>query len=1194
MIDVRDRGELDERIEQLSAHDRQFATARPLPAVIESMSEPGLALAEIIDRCLAGYADRDALAARSRQLVQDPRTGKFSTGLLDSFQAISYRELRSRIDLLSRSLHAAGLRSGDFLAVFGFTSIDYTVVDLAAARMGAVTVALQTSSTAKQIAPILQEIAPRVLAVSIEDLETAAAVVPELGSLEQILVFDYSAELEEDRQRLDAAARGLREAAPRVKVRTLDQELESGQDLPELPLFVPEAGQDPMSCLIYTSGSTGTPKGAIYTQSMVARLWRRGFFGTEERIPALHYQNMPMSHMMGRAWLVSTIASGGVAYFAAKSDMSTLFEDLSLVRPTSLCLVPRVCEVVFQRFHSELSRPAGSESDGSPVDSGQREAEVMTELREQLFGGRVLSAVCGSAPLSPEIRSFIESCLRLHLRDGYGATETGGGVLADGKIIRPTVIDYKLVDVPELGYFSTDKPNPRGELYVKTETQIPGYYRRPELNSEVFDEQGFYKTGDVMALVGPDELVYVDRSKNVLKLSQGEFVAVANIEASLASSPLVKQIYVYGSSAQSFLLAVVVPNLEAIGAQDPRSAITASIQKIAAESGLHAYEIPRDFILERTPFSQENGLLSGLGKLLRPALKAHYGDQLDAVYRDIEDKRLSQVDELRARRDAVPLLETVRRAAQLTLGVDLTALTADSNFGDLGGDSLAAFSFASMLENIFQIDVPIQTTNSPTASLGSIADYIERERSAVSDRASFASVHGADSEVIRASDLSLAKFIDGRTLAQAATLPDAKPEPKTVLLTGANGYLGRFVCLAWLERLAETGGTLVCIARGSDDQAARSRVAEAFEGPDAQLTARFQELAEKHLEVLAGDLGEPNFGLADATWLRLASTVDRIVHVAALVNHVLPYRQLFTANVVGTAEIIKLAITTTRKPVSYVSSVAVAVLPDGGLVDELVDIREINPVRPIDGSYANGYGNSKWAGEVLLREAHDLTGLPVAVFRSDMILAHSRYAGQLNLPDMFTRLLLSIAATGLAPRSFYRLDAQGRPQRAHYDGLPVDFTAEAITELGLRANSGYHTFNVLNGHDDGVSQDVFVDWIEAAGVPLARVADYREWLTRFEDAMKALPTEQRRQSVLPLLQAFAQPGSPSDGESSANRQFRAAVKAAGVGVEQDVPHLDEALIRKYLSDLRRFGLLAGDPDSMEPAESAGEFAAAQA
>ena len=140
---------------------------------------------------------------------------------------------------------------------------------------------------------------------------------------------------------------------------------------------------------------------------------------------------------------------------------------------------------------------------------------------------------------------------------------------------------------------------------------------------------------------------------------------------------------------------------------------------------------------------------------------------------------------------------------------------------------------------------------------------------------------------------------------------------------------------------------------------------------------------------IAGDIGEPKLGLDDATWDRLAHNVDRIVHPAALVNHVLPYSEEFGPNVVGTAEVIRLAITAQIKPVTYLSTVAVAMSVAASDFVEDGDIRDVSPVRPVDSSYANGYANSKWAGEVLLREAHDLCGLPVAVFRSDMILAHT-------------------------------------------------------------------------------------------------------------------------------------------------------------------------------------------------------------
>ncbi|MGC7215494.1 SDR family oxidoreductase, partial [Mycobacteroides abscessus subsp. massiliense] len=94
--------------------------------------------------------------------------------------------------------------------------------------------------------------------------------------------------------------------------------------------------------------------------------------------------------------------------------------------------------------------------------------------------------------------------------------------------------------------------------------------------------------------------------------------------------------------------------------------------------------------------------------------------------------------------------------------------------------------------------------------------------------------------------------------------------------------------------------------------------------------------------------GDPNLGLDADTWQRLADTLDVIVHPAALVNHVLPYNQLFGPNVVGTAEIIKLAITTKIKPATYLSTVAVAAYVDPTTFDEESDIRLISAVRPVD------------------------------------------------------------------------------------------------------------------------------------------------------------------------------------------------------------------------------------------------------
>ncbi|MGO8848250.1 thioester reductase domain-containing protein, partial [Mycobacterium sp.] len=327
----------------------------------------------------------------------------------------------------------------------------------------------------------------------------------------------------------------------------------------------------------------------------------------------------------------------------------------------------------------------------------------------------------------------------------------------------------------------------------------------------------------------------------------------------------------------------------------------------------------------------------------------------------------------------------------------------------------------------------------------------------------------------------------------------------------------------------------------------------------------------------AGDKGEANLGLDPQTWQRLADTVDLIVDPAALVNHVLPYSELFGPNALGTAELIRIALTTKLKPYTYVSTIGVGDQIEPGRFVEDADIRQISATRQINDSYANGYGNSKWAGEVLLREAHDLCGLPVAVFRCDMILADTTYAGQLNLPDMFTRLMLSLVATGIAPGSFYERDENGNRQPAHYDGLPVEFIAAAIStlgaDLGCDAVDGYQTYHVMNPYDDGIGLDEYVDWLVEAGYSIERIADYREWLQRFETTLRALPERQRQYSLLPLLHNYQQPSVPLRGSLAPTDRFRAAVQEAKIGPDKDIPHVSAPIIVKYITDLQLLGLL---------------------
>ena len=104
---------------------------------------------------------------------------------------------------------------------------------------------------------------------------------------------------------------------------------------------------------------------------------------------------------------------------------------------------------------------------------GSQNSPAPADRAGKLLGGRFVSAMSGSAPISAEMKAWVERLLDMHLLEGYGSTEAGS-VFVDGQIQRPPVIDYKLVDVPDLGYFRTDQPHPRGELLVKSEQMFPG------------------------------------------------------------------------------------------------------------------------------------------------------------------------------------------------------------------------------------------------------------------------------------------------------------------------------------------------------------------------------------------------------------------------------------------------------------------------------------------------------------------------------------------------------------------------------------------------------------------------------------------------------------------------------------------------------------------------------------------------
>ena len=164
----------------------------------------------------------------------------------------------------------------------------------------------------------------------------------------------------------------------------------------------------------------------------------------------------------------------------------------------------------------------------------------------------------------------------------------------------------------------------------------------------------------------------------------------------------------------------------------------------------------------------------------------------------------------------------------------------------------------------------------------------------------------------------------------------------------------------------------------------------------------------------------------------------------------------------------------------------------------------------------------------------------------------------------------SLVTTGTAPFSFYERGPEGVRTRAHYDGLPVDFIAAAVPAVASDPAVQMETYHVINAHDDGISLDTLVDWVDAAGYPLDRIDDYDRWLALFTSKLEALPHEERQRSSLPVIESLRRPA-PAHANLPGSTDFTDAVRR--LATEAEVPHLSAGYVAKCLADLADLDLI---------------------
>lgn len=451
---------------------------------------------------------------------------------------------------------------------------------------------------------------------------------------------------------------------------------------------LPSVGLDDLLVIMYTSGTTGAPKGVMLTNGNVLTsigaayvFFERWNLEFTEKDSLLSY--LPLSHIYEQQAEAMLIGKGGrIGYYSG--NIKLLLSDLEALKPTVFCGVPRVFARFQQRIEetvakgSYIKRTLFAWANARQLRAVQSpatvhrhpvwDALVMNKVKAKLLPNARL-CITGSAPMSAQTNDFLRVVLNTPVLQGYGLTETVGGMICTApKQLSGTCGgplpggEVRLADLPEMGYTSANTP-PQGEVCLRGGAVFKGYYKNEEATADAFDADGWFHTGDVGQWNADGSLQIIDRAKNLFKLSQGEYVSPEALEQEYAKAALVLQIFVFGNSLESTLVAVVVPDEEAAlewgrgnggGAQSLEEVVKlegfkkellGQLLEMHGKSKFKSYEKIRDVVIEiddrndlGQAFHVDNNLSTPTFKLKRPQLRKKYQLALDDLYAAMKAK----------------------------------------------------------------------------------------------------------------------------------------------------------------------------------------------------------------------------------------------------------------------------------------------------------------------------------------------------------------------------------------------------------------------------------------------------------------------------------------------------------------------------------------------------------------------------
>mgnify|MGYP001018004417 FL=1 len=565
------------------------------------------------------------------------------------WQPISWEKLGTITTQLSKALLQQGVAPQQTVGILSQNTPQWTLTDLACLQIRAVTVPIYTSNTAEQALYVMNHAEIKFLFVGDEkQYLKALEVADQCPSLQKIILFDDHIPLKEQKYSIhwtDFLAFGNNDALDDVLQHRVDS-----RDLSDL------------FTVIYTSGTTGEPKGVMLTYENLAyqMLGHSQRLEVDDTDSSLSF--LPLTHVYERAWTFFCLYKAIVVYYL--EDTNLVREALAEVRPTLMCAVPRFYEKIFATVHDKADAASFAKRMlfKLAVKTGRRVLTLKEQNRKPSFllkkaynffdkmvytklkavlGGRIKFMPCGGANLEPSIGRFFQS-IGINVKLGYGMTETTATVSCWGDN------RFNLQSVGTLMPNVQVRIGEDNEILVKGGMVMKGYYKNPEETAKAFTPDGFLRTGDAGKIDENNNLFITERIKELMKTSNGKYIAPQLIEGKVGKYNLIEQIAVI-ADGKKFVSALIVPNYEmltqAFKDLNIKYKNTADLIKHSQvieyigkqlqkfQSDLPDYEQIKKFTLLPTAFSIERNEITPTLKLRRKVIYANYSREIEAMYR---------------------------------------------------------------------------------------------------------------------------------------------------------------------------------------------------------------------------------------------------------------------------------------------------------------------------------------------------------------------------------------------------------------------------------------------------------------------------------------------------------------------------------------------------------------------------------